>query len=138
MQAFVRALSVAAILCISIAESFVQSTTVLAEVVQQSPRQNNYTTKTEQPRSETPLRGTNRGKMTLMGVIKYGERGTFSDGSTVEPDGTITTPDGFKFQIIIRNRAMVGTQFFNPNGEKLKPGETLRLRNGKVVTQISH
>ena len=134
-QTFVRALSVAAIFYMSIAESFAQSTAVLAEVVQQSPLQNNYSTKTEQPRSKTPPSGNSNGGKMSVSVIKFGERGTFPDGSTLEPNGTITTPDGFKFQMIIRNKAMVGVQFFNPNGEKLKPGETLRLRNGKVFTQ---
>lgn len=71
------------------------------------------------------------------GLVEIGGARTvvFPNGNILEPDGTVITHNGFKFQIIVHNGAFIGIQIYRANGKKLKPGESLLLKNGRVVTQ---
>jgi hypothetical protein len=58
-------------------------------------------------------------------------------GYVVSPDGTVDVPsEGLKFQLLFDEAGQVkGTQIFGPNGEKLKPGQSITLPNGATITQ---
>jgi hypothetical protein len=56
-------------------------------------------------------------------------------GHIVEPDGTMTDPDGTKYRLVMRGEEFLGFQYFRADGTPAVPGEVLTLPNGQTVEQ---
>ena len=102
-----------------------------SEVAQQSP----YSTQTGGLQSPTSDSGSPPRSRVYKVKIGGDHTVILPSGIIIEPDGTVITRNGFKYQIIVRNGAFIGIQIYRSNGRKLNPGESLLLKNGRVVTQ---
>jgi hypothetical protein len=56
-------------------------------------------------------------------------------GHIIEPDGTLTDPDGTKRRVILKDGKYVGTQFFRADGSPAASGEIVILPDGQTVEQ---
>jgi hypothetical protein len=56
-------------------------------------------------------------------------------GHIVEPDGTMTDPDGTKYRAVLKDGEYVGTQFFRADGSPAAPGEIVTLPDGQTIVQ---
>jgi hypothetical protein len=96
-------------------------------------------------KSRSSVRGSNRMKPGefkrrsdgLWEVMPGDKPVTTPDGSVVYPDGRFSTPsmEGYSMQFILKNGKPVGAQYYAPDGNPMKVGESHTLPSGGIVTQ---
>jgi hypothetical protein len=57
------------------------------------------------------------------------------DGMILYPDGTVVEADGTTFKPIVRDKRIVGTQYYKQDGTPASPGEVIKTPSGRIIRQ---